>query len=201
MITTDEERQAPVNLDDAEPSHLARYQFALRYIPQNGTVLDAPCGSGYGSSVLVSRAGRVYGVDIHSGAVSHAQEFFPHSNTFFHTGNIEDMLTLFPERIFDTVVSFEGIEHLHNPLQFLAEIRRILNENGSLVISTPRKPHGSRHHITEYSLPEFRTLLSRHFDVQSMFGQVFTNIFDLKDNDVNPHEYSKFNFIAYCTPK
>ena len=200
-MNSDEERQAPLSLDDADPTYLARYQFALRYLTKDATVLDAPSGTGYGSAILTSGARTVYGVDIHPGAVDHAKEFFDGSDTSFHIGNIEDMIALFPEPIFDAVISFEGIEHLHNPLHFLSEVRRVLNNNGSLVISTPRKPHGSRYHVTEYSLPEFRTLLSQHFEIQSMFGQVYTDIFDLKKKAVNPHDYTKFNFIAHCVSK
>lgn len=52
MIQSDAERQAPITLEDAEPSHLARYQFAQSYLTPTDIVLDAPCGSGYGTCLL-----------------------------------------------------------------------------------------------------------------------------------------------------
>ena len=169
MIITNEERQAPKNLEDAELSHLNRYKFALQYISSNDIVLDAPCGSGYGTEVLASNSSKVYGVDIHNGAIEHAREFFQSSNSSFHVGNIENLLKLFPDSgKFDKVVSFEGIEHLKYPDLFLKEIERLMNVGGNLIISTPRKPHGSPFHIQEYSFQEFTELLSSYFKVNKI---------------------------------
>ncbi len=199
---SDGERQAPTRIEETEVTHLARYQFALDYILPQHTVLDAPCGSGYGTALIASRGARVYGVDINEGAIQHAKEFFSIASNSFHISNLEDLVGLFPKSdCLDLIVSFEGIEHLEHPSLFLNEARRLLKPNGSLIISTPRKPHGSPFHIKEYSLKEFEEELSSHFKIERIFGQVYTHIFDLGGNNVNPHEYRKFNFIVYCSPK
>lgn len=38
---------------------------------------------------------------------------------------------------FDTVLAFEVLEHLFDPSQFLQKIRKLLNKNGLLILSTP----------------------------------------------------------------
>jgi 2-polyprenyl-3-methyl-5-hydroxy-6-metoxy-1,4-benzoquinol methylase len=185
MITSDEERQAPAKVEETEPSHLIRYKFALDYISPNEKVLDAPCGSGYGTKLLTQNGAEVYGVDIH-----------------IYVGDIENLKEIFPdEKYFDVIVSFEGIEHLRHPKLFLNEVKRLLKSGGKFIISTPRKPHGSPYHITEYSLEEFENLLSQKFIIKQMFGQIYTDIFDLSKRKENHFAYKRFNFIAYCLQK
>jgi len=201
-IFSDGERQAPIEVKEAEPSHLARYEFALKFISSGDNVLDAPCGSGYGTKVIASRAAEVGGLDIHQGAVEHAREFFKSSNSFFSVGNMENMTEAFPtDGAFDVIVSFEGIEHVNSAEAVLDEMARVLKKDGKLIISTPRKPHGSPYHTREYSLDEFQKLLSEKFNINQMFGQTYTNIFDLNERRVDSDDYKKFNFIAVCSPK
>ena len=202
MIHSDNERIAPTSISEAEPSHLARYQFALKHTLSDHLILDVPCGTGYGSNILASNNSRVHGVDINADAIDHAIEFFLRDNISYHVGNMENLGDLFTEdQIFDRIVSFEGIEHIANPDNFLKESVRLLKKDGLLIISTPRKPHGSPHHIVEYSQDEFEALLNRYLSVNKMYGQIFTDIFDIQTRDVNPHSYKRFNYIAICNQK
>lgn len=202
MIISDKERQAPIKIEEAEPSHLARYKFAEQYVQQGNKVLDAPCGSGYGTKLLSLKGAKTYGVDIHEGAIEHAKEFFLNDSDCFYVGNIEDMKSLFPNKeFFDVVVSFEGIEHLNNPDYFLNEVRRLLKPQGILIISTPRKPHGSPFHTVEYDLNEFRNILFSKFIINKMYGQVYDKFYDLSKNNINPNDYKRFNFVAICSLK
>lgn len=202
MIKSDGERQAPVKVGEAEPTHLARYQFALNFINKSDSVLDIPCGSGYGTNLLSDKAKHVTGIDISVEAIEHAKELFQKDNINFIAQDAEKLSEIFIETdMFDTVISFEGIEHVPNPDIFLSEIRKRITSNGKLIISTPRKPHGSPYHIVEFSLEEFIEILSKDFNIITMYGQIYTDIFDLSLRDENPHKYEKFNFIAECSPK
>lgn len=202
MIKSNKERQAPTSVLRAEPSHLARYKFALKYVSPKNKVLDAPCGSGYGTKLLTTKNAEVFGVDIHKEAVQHAKEYFSDKLDSFYAGNIENMKKLFPKNsFFDVIVSFEGIEHLKRPKFFLKETKRLLKPGGKFIISTPRKPHGSPYHYKEYSLLEFKDLLSSEFMINNIFGQIYTDIFDLEKRKENPMFYERFNFIACCSKK
>ena len=198
MINSDVERQAPISLKDAEPSHLARYNFSLKHLSKDDTVLDAPCGSGYGAKLLSFGTRKVFGIDIFLGAIKHAEEFFSNKKSTFLVGDIQNMKKKFSSGQFDKVISFEGIEHLKNPEKFLLEAKRVLKKDGRLIISTPRKPHGSPYHIYEFTLEEFVILLSKYFTIEKMFGQIYTDIFDLSERKENPDKYKRFNFIAIC---
>ncbi len=199
MIVSDRERQAPTTVSEAEPSHLARYEFARQFLKGTDEVLDVPCGSGYGSCLMSKVAKKVIGIDIHAGAIEHAKECFQEHNIEFAVGNMEtlDSLTV----PFDVVVSFEGIEHIHNQDAFLESIARLLKPNGYFIISTPRKPHGSPYHTIEFNLDEFKTILSEKFVIEKMYGQIYTDIFDMTEREEDPHAYHRFNFIAVCRLK
>lgn len=200
MIISDQERQAPTTIDETEPTHLARYNFALKYIFAKDKILDVPCGSGYGTKVIAKKGAIVYGVDIHEGAIKHAKEFFSDKKICFVKGNMENLKDVFPEAdYFDKIISFEGIEHIKNPDLFLTDAKRLLKKGGKIIILTPRKPHGSPYHFIEYSLEEFKELLSKYFTIESIFGQIYTDIFNMSEREENPFSYKKFNFIAICT--
>ncbi|MFA5792178.1 MAG: class I SAM-dependent methyltransferase [Candidatus Paceibacterota bacterium] len=199
MIISDRERQAPIKIEEAEPSHLARYDFALNYINDIDKVLDIPCGTGYGTKLISSKSSSVVGIDICPDAIEHAKEFFDASNIRYIVANAENLKDVLPKSdYFDVVISFEGIEHLNNQNLFLDGVNRLLKKNGTFIISTPRKPHGSPYHTIEYSLEEFELILSKFFIIEKMFGQIYTDIFDLKTRDVNPHSFKRFNYIAVC---
>ena len=202
MISTDKERQAPVTVLEAEPSHLARYQFALQFVKDTYDVMDIPCGSGYGSNLLSTKARTVVGIDIHLGAIQHAKEFFHKENINFLVADMQNLEDYFSNnKKFDLIVSFEGIEHINEQTKFLNEVSKLLKPNGYFIISTPRKPHGSPYHTVEFSLESFRDILSKHFVIERMFGQIYTNIFDMDVKKENPDNYHRFNFIALCKLK
>lgn len=202
MIISDKERQAPTKVSETEPSHLARYQFTLNFINNNDHVLDIPCGSGYGSNLLSTKAKEVTGMDIHSGAIQHANEFFHNDKINFLVADMQNLKKYFTNtEKFDLIVSFEGIEHIIEQSKFLADVSKLLNKNGHLIISTPRKPHGSPYHTVEFSLESFREILSKDFIIEKIFGQIYTDIFDMETRKENPADYHRFNFIALCKPK
>lgn len=65
---------------------------------------------------------------------------------------------------YNTVFCFEVIEHLFNPLHLLLEINKILDNNGTLILSTPkRRPHFMwyKYHFHEFSKEELKNLISR----------------------------------------
>lgn len=52
-------------------------------------------------------------------------------------GDCQKLTRYFPESSFDTIIAGETIEHLENPPQFLREAKRVLKDDGVLLISTP----------------------------------------------------------------
>tara|TARA_Y100000034_G_scaffold72127_1_gene86982 strand:+ start:4510 stop:4785 length:276 start_codon:yes stop_codon:yes gene_type:complete len=75
------ERQIGSNLQEIEPKHVERYEFANRYVNKNDTVLDAACGIGYGSAILAKKAGEVLSADCSSEAINYCKKHWDNSNT------------------------------------------------------------------------------------------------------------------------
>ena len=79
----------------------------------------------------------------------------------------------------DVVVSFETIEHISEPDQFLRECARILRPSGMLIISTPnvdaynpsRSVEKNPYHCSEMTGEEFCAALARHYDSFELYRQ------------------------------
>lgn len=161
------ERVVPGKVDKALwDEHIARYIFAADFI-KGRVVLDAGCGSGYGTDYLAScEAQQVIGVDISPEAVAYAQSHYKRQNLEFR---IMDVTGLdLADKSFDVIVSFEVIEHLNHQEKFLSEVARILKDEGTFIVSTPNKeanPPGyvNPFHTREFTLGKFYSLLKRYF--------------------------------------
>ena len=125
MVEFTGERVIPGQVnDDLWSEHVARYAFARRYA-HGKRVLDAGCGTGYGSAELAQSAAEVTGVDIAADAIEYASANYPIAGLRF----IESSCTAvpFPAESFDLVVAFEVIEHLTDYRAFLDECARVLD--------------------------------------------------------------------------
>ena len=106
----------PSRHHDAKPDHFHRYDFASRVFRKGTSIVDAACGVGYGSSILHHGGHEVIGYDISSDAIEHAKHHFQTSaGPQFVCADI----TSIPKTKADVLVTFETIEHLEAPLNFL----------------------------------------------------------------------------------
>lgn len=152
--------------------HLARYRWAATFAP-GLRVLDAACGTGYGSRIL-SEAGarRVTSMDISSEATG--------------VGFVRAEATRLPARdgAFDLYVSFETLEHVDDDEGLVDEARRVLAPGGRFLCSTPnrdllspgltlRDRPRNPYHVREYSIGEFEALLRRVFPRVTVLGQTW----------------------------
>ena len=163
--------------DETEPGivalHLKRYEFALPWC-RDRDVLDAGCGVGYGTAALAQAAASVVGVDRDGSAIAYARERYGAPNVEFRTGDLLDLDL--PDESFDTVCSFETIEHLADLDRYLREMTRVLRTEGVYVVSTPQvarttdTPDNPFHHV-ELARADFEALLRRHFDEVELYGQ------------------------------
>ena len=176
------ERIVPGKIEaDLFNEHLSRYYFAQGFA-DGRTVLDLGCGVGYGSSILAQSAFNVTAVDISVEALEYAREHYTSPNL----GLVLSECCHLPfEARFDLVVCFELIEHLAEQGALLSEIRRVLKDDGLLLISTPNRVFYTeeRHeinpyHTSEFDFLEFKNLLGQHFaSVQIGFQNHVSSIF------------------------
>lgn len=140
-----------------------RYAFCLSYI-QNKDVLDVPCGTGWGSSMLSGYA-LLTGLDIDEGAIYYARTHFP--GIQFVEGRMEQLP--FGDNSFDVVICLEGLEHLYltDARKFLERVHRTLRSKGLLILTAPLL-NNNRHstnpyHLYEFTTQELQSLLESYF--------------------------------------
>jgi ubiquinone/menaquinone biosynthesis C-methylase UbiE len=156
--------------------HFHRYVFA-RSLVAGKTVLDAACGEGYGSALLARTANNVVGIDLAADTIDHAKSTYSDlKNLQFQQGDCT-ALNLGDDS-FDVVISFETLEHLTAQKTMLKQFRRVLKEDGFLVISSPDKKTysdaaGSENpfHVKELYRDELESLITSEFPAYQLLGQ------------------------------
>jgi SAM-dependent methyltransferase len=153
--------------------HLKRYEFARPHCV-DAEVLDAGCGVGYGSAYLAEVASRVVGVDVSEEAIEYARERYRGPNVEFVVGDLTAID--FDDGSFDTVCSFETIEHVEDVERYLGQIARVLRPAGIFVVSTPRVDATTRapenpFHRVELSQGDFEAALQSCFEHVELYGQ------------------------------
>jgi 2-polyprenyl-3-methyl-5-hydroxy-6-metoxy-1,4-benzoquinol methylase len=95
-----------------EAEHLARYRWAAQFVAGK-RVLDAGCGTAYGSTTLAATGARsVVGVDLDAAALDLVRSDV-HPAVELQVADVRDLP--FDDGAFDVVVCFETIEHLEMP--------------------------------------------------------------------------------------
>lgn len=171
------ERYVPAGPDTATHyDHLHRYAFASGFV-RGKKILDLGYGEGYGSFLLAQTAGSVLGIETDETSVNHARRKYIKDNLQFKVGDARNV-PLDGEKIFDIVVCFELLEHIEEHAELLREVKRLLKDDGLLIISTPNKLLYSDErnfhnpfHLKELYFTEFADLLKKYFKNVSFLGQ------------------------------
>lgn len=149
--------------------HIARYTFAKDYA--TGRVLDLACGSGYGTKMLAkgkrSSVSEVVGVDISEEAIVYANKTYYHPKVSYIEGNATDQTLPHLLGSFDTIVSFETLEHFEDEEVFLHNVYTCLRPGGTLIISTPfgqgrNLPTQEPFHVHQLTEEEFLHLFPQY---------------------------------------
>jgi ubiquinone/menaquinone biosynthesis C-methylase UbiE len=158
--------------------HWAAYALLAEPLVSNKRVLEIGCGSGYGADYLSRSASSIIGVDISPGDISRCQAKYGKDKLTFL--NADGLKLPFKSGSFDVVLSFQVIEHINpqNVLNYLSEIHRVLNREGTLLVTTPNsrmrlqpfeKPWNPEHE-KEYKAEELKELLSQVFQEAKVYG-------------------------------
>ena len=135
-----------------------------------GRVLDVGCGIG---DMVRFRPGTV-GTDVNPKAVAYCREAGL-DVVLMQPGRLP-----FENRAFDGVVLDNVLEHLDDPVPLLAEIRRVLSEDGTLIVGVPgsrgfASDSDHKRHYPEAALID--CLSSAGFTLDTLFHQPFRSRF------------------------
>jgi len=170
----DGERQVAPTREGIRRDHVARYEWAAKYLNTYlggpGKVIDAACGVGYGAQWLAEQGFEVVGVDRDAEALAYAATHYAHARTFYCNDDLADPgLTV--KR--DAAVCFETIEHIKDPLPLL----RWLHKSAPVLLaSVPNQDvfpwRGHLFHHRHYTQRQFAKLLAEAgWQVDDWWGQ------------------------------
>ena len=184
------ERYLPDMRGQISYEHRHRYLVA-RTMATGKRVLDIASGEGYGADLLAEVADSVIGIDIDPAATEHSRKTYRNPRLNFTTGSCAHIPL--PDNSVEVVTSFETIEHHSDHIEMVGELRRVMTEDGLLVISSPNKlvysdipQYSNPFHVKELYLCEFFDLLRSQFANVVLFGQRiagFSVMHDLSSND------------------
>jgi SAM-dependent methyltransferase len=119
---------------DHRPCGRGPYAVKLAEIKPTDVILDVGCFTGYIERYFLrGRCASYFGIDANSEAIHFAQGFPDGEN--FQLGKSE--VLPFPDETFDKVLFLDTLEHVEDEHRSIAEIRRVLKPNGTLVLSVP----------------------------------------------------------------
>jgi len=115
------------------PGRRAELDFSVMWLnaDKRGRLLDVGAGSGWLVEHLSSLGWQAEGLDFDARAVERARA----RGLKMHHGGLPEQR--FSEASFDAVTMSHSIEHVHDPVGWLAEARRVLKPGGRLAIATP----------------------------------------------------------------
>jgi len=119
--------------------HGRRFSEVKKLItPVKGKVLDLGSADGVFSKVILTRSGakKLVGMDVVQSSVDWANKKWGKDGKMqFIVGDAHKLP--FKAATFDAVFSLEMLEHVHNPLKVLREVRRVLKKDGYVVFLVP----------------------------------------------------------------
>lgn len=172
------------------PIHTAVYQWAKPLVAGK-VVLDAGCGTAYGTAILAEVAEQVVGVDVDAATIEQASHDYPRPNVEYRVMDCEALD--FPPESFDVVISNALVEVLYDYEAYFEGAFRVLKPGGLYLCSTrnaeltfkkpgikreagaplgvPEYVGGPGGHRQEFSPAQLRSELEGRYDDVKIFGQ------------------------------
>jgi SAM-dependent methyltransferase len=178
-VTDGGERVTPECPNDCFVAHLSIYAFAAP-LAQGGVMLDAGCGTGYGSHYLAGHGARsVVGVDASAKAVAFAARRFARANLAYRVMDLE-RIDGFPDGHFDLIFSSNVLEHLADVRAFFRTARRLLKPTGALLVAVPPITNdllrdlnlSNAYHLNIWSPRQWHHALRMYFDEVQYHGHL-----------------------------
>ena len=170
--------------EDGELSFVwERHRFAYAYAStfcHGRRVLDVGCGTGYGAHLLAQHAEHVVAIDNSPDAIAYCRRNFSAPNLEFFVCEASDVPG---EAAFDVAVSFQVIEHVPDPAEFLKRMRGATAPGGTILVTTPnvRTPppvSANPFHMSEMNAEQLESTARAvfdHFEIRGV-GYARTNM-------------------------
>ncbi|MHB1644988.1 MAG: class I SAM-dependent methyltransferase [Candidatus Acididesulfobacter diazotrophicus] len=190
---------------------LQPYYMFLRktYIEQflkKGKILDIGCGSGGFINSLSKNNWEIYGIEPNQTGFALSSAIL-HKKINLYNKPLSDCK--FPDNYFDIITMWHVLEHIHKPNKELQEIKRVLKDNGILIIAVPNiksfgfkisKKHwfhlDAPRHLYHYDSTTIKKILNHNkFEVINTAFSFTEYPLDLYHSLMNSINISKYKFI------
>jgi SAM-dependent methyltransferase len=160
---TGERPQQGVTPDSLLALHEAGYRAVLERIG-SGRILDVGCGQGFESARFLAPDRTVLGVDYSSDATTTAAATYKAQG--LEVAQMDARALGLGTGTFDGACSSHLIEHFTDPERHMAELARVITDDGVLCLVTPNGPTDFENpfHLHLFDRAELKAMLDRHFD-------------------------------------
>ena len=145
---------------------LLAYHRATEFV--KGDILEIGTGTGYGVEIIAPHAKRFISIDKQL-----PQNILQLENVEYYNMMVPPIG--FENCSFDSVVSFQVIEHIERDFEFVNEVARVLRPGGRFIVSTPNAPMSLTRnpwHVREYCADELQNILECNFSQVEVYGVV-----------------------------
>ena len=134
----------------------AENELILRWAERNGKILEIGSNLGYFTGEVAKKTGsKVVGIDTNTSKWIYKIARWRNKDTgasfvqgqnfteviYPHTGEKRETGFPFADNSFDQVIMSHVIEHFEDPSQLIEEIKRILKQNGTIIVAVPREEY------------------------------------------------------------
>ena len=99
-------------------------------------LLDIGCAGGTFTNELSKHTdAKITAIDISPQAIEYASRQYPHID--FQVHDAAEEYFPFPDNSFETVTMLETLEHVLNPVEILQDIKRVVKDDGEVIILVP----------------------------------------------------------------
>jgi len=131
-----------------------RVEIATRYVKKCNRLLDVGCGEGDIAYFLKGKASKIYGIDNSKASLERANE----KGIITKYSDLNQGKIPFQDSYFDVITCLDVIEHIKDPINLIAEIRRVLKNGGHIILSAPN---------IRFSNHLFKLVIRGHFPTTS----------------------------------
>jgi len=147
---------------------LKPYYYGKEFV--NGSLLELGCGEGRGIDMILPFVKTYLGIDKIPEVINNLSDQYPDCR--FHYMHFPPF-TGINDNSFDSVISFQVIEHIRKDREFLREINRVLKPGGVAIITTPNREMSLTRnpwHVREYKADELLGICNEIFSKVTMRG-------------------------------
>lgn len=160
-----------INSEESHEATRSRIHWVCRHTTGT-TVLDVGCSQGI-TSILLAREGfKVNGLDLEDNSIRYAKEELGKESgpvrkrVRFQVKDIAEFER--PPGGFDTIILGEILEHYAQPDRLLTHAYRLLNKNGTIIITVPYGYHPFHDHKQTYYAGSLSAVIDPYFEEDSL---------------------------------